>query len=148
MFTLRLTAILLACTCFDCSGTVPGFPLDDLDFAEVKSTNGWRLRIHGDGSASLRNMQLPAHYLHFPVGTFDARPARELTRDCDKKLAEPVCTTLRYYTAFTDEEVECPCAPGGWPSLVVEEAIARMDMAVDEEGSRRSLRMMSRMIVQ
>ena len=144
MFCLRLTVVLLACSLIACSGAVPGFPMDDLDFAEVRSTTGWQLRIHGDGSASLRHDQLPAHYLHYPAGTFDARPARKLTPECDHKIVPPVCNTLRYYTAFTDEEVECPCTPGGWSPRIVEEAIARMDLAIEGEGYRASLRMMSR----
>ena len=120
--------------------------MDDLDFAEIRSTTGWQLRIHGDGSASLRHNQLPAHYLHYPAGTFDARPARKLSKKCDDNTVLPVCNTLRYYTAFTDEEVECSCAPGGWPVQIVEEAITRMDLAVEGEGYRASRRMMSRIV--
>lgn len=144
MFSIRLTVVLFAVTTFACSGTVPGFPMDDLDFAEIRSTTGWQLRVHGDGSASLRHDQLPAHYLHYPAGTFDARPARKLSRECNHKISLPVCNTLRYYTAFTDEEVECPCTSEGWASGIVEDAISRMDLAIEGEGYRASLRMMSR----
>lgn len=146
MLSLRLTFLLLTVTTLACSGTAPGFPMDDLDFAEVRSNTGWQLRIHGDGSASLRHSQLPAHYLHYPAGTFDARPARKLSKKCDDKAVVPVCNKLRYYTAFTDEEVECSCAPGGWPDEIVAEAITRMDLAIEGEGYRASRRMMSRIV--
>ncbi|MEM6769072.1 MAG: hypothetical protein AAF597_00695 [Bacteroidota bacterium] len=147
MFGLRLTVFFLVVTTLACSGTVPGFPLEDLDFAEVRSTTGWQLRIHGDGSASLRHVQLPAHFLHYPAGTFDPRPARRLSRNCDRNLVLPVCNTLRYYTAFTDEEIKCNCAPGGWPTHVIEQAIEQMDLAVEGEGYRASRRMMSRLVL-
>lgn len=146
MFCFRLTVLYLALCTIACSGTAPGFPLDDLDFAEIRSTTGWQLRIHGDGSASLRHDQLPAHYLHYPAGTFDARPARKLSRECNRKMILPICNTLRYYTAFTDEEIECSCAPGGWPDEIIEEAISRMDLALEGDDYRASRRMMSRIV--
>lgn len=144
MLTARLTAVLLAFICCSCSGTSPGFPVDELDFAEVRSGAGWRLRIHGDGSASLRHKTLPAHYLHYPVGTFDVRPARRLSRTCAETTASKACVTLRYYTAFTDEEMECPCAAGSWPAGIIAEAIGKMGIAEEGAGSRVSRRMLSR----
>lgn len=145
MFALRLSAVLLAVTSIACSGTSPGFPVDDLDFAEVRSTTGWRLRIHGDGSARLRHISLPAHYLHYPTATFDVRPARKISRVCDEEPDASTCVTLRYYTAFTDEEVECPCTSAGWPTEIISEAITKMSLAVEGEGTRVSRRMMGRL---
>lgn len=145
MLPLRLTVLLLAATCFACSGTTPGFPVDDLDFAEVSSTAGWQLRIYGDGSATLRHATLPAHLLHYPAKTFDVRPARRLSKRCGEATTSSVCLKLRYYTAFTDEEVKCSCAPGGWPGEIITRAIASMDLAVEGRESRVSRRMLGRL---
>ena len=145
MFALRFAVVLLTATTLACSGTSPGFPVDDLDFAEVSSTNGWRLRIHGNGSARLHHAGLPGHYLLYPAATFDVRPARRLSRACTEKREVATCITLRYYTAFTDEEVKCSCTTASWPGAVITEAIANMRLATEGQGSRISRRMMARL---
>lgn len=144
MFSPRLSALLLVFTGMTCGEALPSLPADELDYAEVRSGAGWRLRIHGDGSARLRHVTLPAHYLHYPVGTFDVRPARRLSRVCTDTAPAEACVTLRYYTAFTDEEVECPCASGSWPAEIIAEAIRTMEVAEEGAGSRASRRMLSR----
>jgi len=144
MPTLRFAAPSILLLFLSCGGTAPAPALAELDFAEVENYTGWRLRLHGDGGGSLSHDQLPAHHLHYPAGTFNARPARRITNKCRGTITSPVCTTVRYYASFTDELRTCDCAPGSWTTEIMNQAISSMDVAVDAGGSERSYRMLRR----
>ncbi|WP_139211755.1 hypothetical protein [Neolewinella agarilytica] len=129
---------------FGCSGAEPVIIISDLDYAEIENHTGWHLRLHGDGSGSLRHDQLPAHHLHFPVGTFDLSPARSLSQRCRGNKSGPVCTALRYHAAMENKINECRCVSGSWTTEMMEKAIGSMQMAVDAGSSERSCRMLRR----
>ena len=101
-------------------------------------------RIYGDGSASLSHEQLPAPHLHYPVGSFSARPARRIVAKCRQQLISPVCTSIRFYNSAVHEVEDCPCASGNWANEVMEQAIADMQLAIDAGASERSCRMLLR----
>ncbi len=136
--------LLLPVFLLHCGGPATALPLAELDYAEVENHTGWTLRLHGDGSGSLSHEQLPAYHLHYPVGTFDPRPARQLVQRCRTRQVPPVCVVIRYYFSLEDETQICPCAPGDWPAELMEQAIDQMQHAVDAGGSERSCRMLRR----
>ncbi|MBC6996165.1 hypothetical protein QWY85_05050 [Neolewinella lacunae] len=127
-----------------CGRSAPGHPPLELDFVEIEDHSGWFLRIHGDGSGSLGHEQLPAHHLHYPLGTFNPRPARRLAEKCAGQGQTPVCTTLRYYVALEDATIACPCTPGTWSAEMMQRALQNMQLAVDAGASERSCRMLRR----
>ncbi|MEM1356852.1 MAG: hypothetical protein AAGF89_01560 [Bacteroidota bacterium] len=144
MFSFRFTLPPLLVVFAACGGSQSAPGIAELDFAEVENHTGWHLRIHGDGGGSLSHDQLPAYHLHYPAGTFNPRPARRLTDRCRGEIISPICTTVRYYTSFSDELRECSCAPGGWTAEIMNQAIVQMDLAVDSGSSERSCRMLRR----
>ncbi|MEM9931633.1 MAG: hypothetical protein AAF840_17635, partial [Bacteroidota bacterium] len=78
------------------------------------------------------------------AGTFDAKPARQLTQRCRGKQENPVCAEVRYYESRADKMNVCQCAPGSWPAQIMKRAIEQMQRAVDAGGSERSCRMLRR----
>lgn len=144
MITRIIAAFIFPFLLSGCGGPATAIPLAELDYAEVENQTGWTLRLHGDGSGSLSHVQLPTYHLHYPAMTFDASPARQLTSRCKGKNENPVCITISFYASRTDELTECRCAPGTWPTRIMEQAIAEMQEAVDAGGSERSCRMLRR----
>lgn len=127
-----------------CGGPATSLPLSDLDYAEVTNATGWKLRLYGDGSGSLSHEQLPAYHLHYPSATFDARPARKLTRHCRGEKITDLCAVVRFYSAPDDRLVECRCVSSDWPTSVLQQAVVEMHDAVEAGGSERSCRMLLR----
>ena len=138
---LPLSALLLLLGC-EPAPTPDG--TDDLDHAEIVTPTGWRLRIYGDGSATLTHRQYPAHHLDYPAATFYPAPARRLVRDCRHSAPNVLCSRLEYYHARRDRSTHCGCAVGGWVTATMDAALRNMQVAVDDRGSERSCRMLRR----
>lgn len=113
-----------------------------LDVAEVHAGDGWQLRIHGDGSGTLRHRHYPLHHLDYPTQTFDAGG---LSRAATRCAAAP-CTgyQLSYYSARRDQETRCGCADSTVLNAAMTTAITRMQLTVDDAVSERSCRMLRR----
>ncbi|MCP9237440.1 hypothetical protein [Lewinella sp. JB7] len=120
----------------------PGFP--PLDYAEIRGNDGWRLRIHGDGSGSLTHRQYPRHHLSYPVGSFALLPVVGIADTCTEAAGESAGFRLSYYRSRTNTTVNCRRTSDPALTHALETAIARMPWAVDDEDSERSCRMLRR----
>ena len=134
----RVSIFLLALSA--CAG--PSLPTASLDYTEIESPTGWRLRVYGDGGGSISHEQLPAYHLHYPRQTFPTLHPRQRPGNCSAKVS--VCAKATYYSALHDSAQVCACAGAVWVDELMGLAIARMDEAVEAGGSERSCRMLRR----
>ena len=142
MPSLRTTAgllLLILTACGPPAAQPSSYPLDT---AELQGNDGWQLRIHGDGSGTLRHRQHPLHHLDYPARTFDLRTLERAVARCGCDTAEGF--DLRYYQARTDREIFCHCRDTSLLNNAMATAIAHMQAAVDDEISERSCRMLRR----
>jgi hypothetical protein len=130
--------------CVDSVGTHAPKPLSALDYVILTSDDGWRLRIHGDGSGTLTHRQHPLHHLDYPARTFELRGLLRAGEQCRSVRPATGCYELKTYRSRTDRETYCKCGggPGARESMTV--AIARMQTAVDDVQSERACRMLRR----
>ena len=145
-----MTRYLVPFLFFPLLGCSPAGPqVTDLDYAEVRDPSGWRLRIRGDGSASLHYAQLPAYHLHYPAGMFDAAPARRLACHVGDHHAVLTgeTTEVSFYTALDDHLCTRVRAPSQWTREVLDQAFAQMNRAVETGSSERSCRMFRRVVL-
>ena len=141
---LPVTVVLFTALLFGCGQRADAVHANELDYAEIITPIGWRLRINGDGSGTLTHRQYPAHHLHYPRETFYPAPARRIVSRCGNNGPRHACSRLEYYEALRDRSRRCGCADHNWVRITVEEALRNMQVAVEDEGSLRSCRMLRR----
>ncbi len=129
---------------YACEPALSRGEVEDLDYAEITTPTGWRLRINGDGSATLTHRQYPTHHLDYPLETFYPAPARRIVSRCRHSAPNSLCSRLEYYSAADNRSTRCGCSVRGWVEATMEEALRNMQVAVDDLGSERSCRMLRR----
>ncbi|OAV43079.1 hypothetical protein [Lewinella sp. 4G2] len=129
---------------FSCNGPGQSLPVDALDYTEIESPTGWRLRVYGDGGGSISHEQLPTYHLHYPCQTFPAPHLRQRPKTCASAPESTACNRATYYSALRDSSFSCACAGAGWTNELMVLAIDRMDEAVEAGGSEKSCRMLRR----
>ncbi|CAH1000745.1 hypothetical protein LEM8419_01863 [Neolewinella maritima] len=127
-----------------CCGPVSHSPVSPLDYLELRTPDGWSLRVHGDGSGSLTHRQHPLHHLDYPARTFSTRLFPGRGRRCRAAPTGSACYALSFYAARGDSTLHCDCVTGQEPQALMRTAITHMQLAVDDAGSERSCRMLRR----
>jgi hypothetical protein len=139
-----LFPIYLLFGCVDSVGTHQPRPLSVLDYAILRAEDGWRLRIHGDGSGTLTHRQYPHHHLDYPARTFELHKLLRTERSCDTVRPATGCYELETYRARGDREYHCGCSGAKATREAMTVAIAQMQTAVDDVPSERACRMLRR----
>lgn len=142
-----LIGALLLLTLSDCGDprrTVDGQP-SPLDFVELDGGDGWKLVVYGDGSGSLTHRQYPTHHLDYPVATFElGKLIPRASRSCRPDPGGRAdCYRLRYHRANRKDK-RCDCMDRSEAETAFTRAIARMQIAVDDGGSKPACRMLRR----
>ncbi len=136
-----LLLLLLHCTC---GPPVTQSLFSPLDYAELRGNDGWRLRVHGDGSGTLTHRQHPRHHLDYPAHTFELAGMVQLAARCHGKYPSGGTFSLTTYHAKRDQTRHCRGTAGAALDAAMATAIADMQLAVDDVRSERACRMLRR----
>ena len=111
---------------------------------QVADNSGWSLKVYGNGSGSISHVQLPAHHLHYPKGTFTVRGPRQMAEGCSDGATPPLCSRLSYYSSRLDSTFHCTCVSAAWTEKLMSVAVDNMGRALEAGGDLRSCRMLRR----
>ncbi len=136
-----LLFLLLHCTCGPPDGPALVSPLD---YAELRGNDGWRLRVHGDGSGTLSHRQHPRHHLSYPSRTFELAGMVRLAARCGVDRQAGGTFSLTAYHAKRDQSRHCRRIAAPPLDAAMATAIADMQLAVDDVRSARACRVLRR----
>ena len=143
MPTPALLAGLLLPFLLSCGHSRPPAAASPLDYVELRTPDGWHLRVHGDGSGTLTHRQHPLHHLDYPSHTFPLGTHSGRGRRCKTGRGAASDYRVHYYFARPDSTHAC-AGDSAAAQQLMHTAITRMQLAVDDAGSERACRMLRR----